>query len=580
MLITNTTQRDQTNWQLHTLANTLLVTVIRFREEFSGLETTIRTTLDKSGPDSLGPMTLPDIETPLVNFLRAFELRFSNRKELSVEGWLGSFYALCVLSIVKSILIDTSQPRQPKERQASYAAQLANVYKVLVSVFSWSAKLNNWCPKEYLEIRDPLLHNWSTNDGVTSHSISPLMQDGLRATQELTKQALWGTTGIKHTKDFLLSLGSGQFLDHGFNGFLVQVYGGKSTDRSHDTQTSRAMSESVQFVPVKPRRRPSTIGMDIDESDGKERIASTPVDDSEPATRPRAESRSSTTGRRSTFPETPKERDSAPEKSAMGPPDRDPLAGRESDAHSSGWRPSAKSLYAQELGRTADATEDAGYYSAPPRSSAGIKFTAVTDGAVRESEQRAKMQRRDSRSEDFSGIVDAHLKNIYKADGSGGGKRGENHRVSPGLAGSRHTDASSYALNRFQNSDAETPYVPLDSYYRHQLPQPSSEELYHKRRHGSADSRKGDAVPMALEFGREEKAKKGLEEGTMTFALSEKGTLVRKAKRRELSKEQREHAAAVRRLGACPECKARKIKVGGSFATKGGLGWCWILMLE
>jgi len=563
--MTNTTQRDQTNWQLYTLAKTLLVTVIRFREEFSGLEANIRNTLNKYGPDSLGPMTLPDIETPLVNFLRAFELRFSNRKELSVEGWLGSFYALCVLSIVKSILIDTSQPRQLKERQASYAAQLANVYKVLVSVFSWSAKLNNWCPKEYLEIRDPLLHNWSTNDGVANHSISPLMQDGLRATQELTKQSLWGTTGIKHTKDFLLSLGSGQFLDHGFNGFLVQVYGAKTTDRSYDAQTSRAMSESLQFVPVKPRRRPSTVGMDIDESDGKERIANVPVDDSESGTRPRAESRS-ITGRRSTFPETPKERDSAPERSAMGPPDRDSLlAGRTGDARSSGWRPSAKSFHPHEPRRTPDALDDAGYYSAPPRSNTSIKFTAVTDGAIRESEQRAKIQRRDSRSEDFGTIVDAHPKDIYKADGSG--KRGENPRGSPGLAAPRHSD-SSYALSRFQNTDSETPYVPLDSYYRHQLPQPSSEELYHKRRHGSADSRtKGDSMPVAPDFGREEKAKKGLEEGTMTFALSEKGTLVRKPKRRELSKEQREHAAAVRRLGACPECKARKIKVGDSLVS-------------
>jgi hypothetical protein len=409
------------------------------------------------------------------------------------------------------------------------------------------------------------LHNWSTNDGVANHSVSPLMQDGLRATQDLIKQSLWGPAGIKHTKDFLLSLGSGQFLDQGFDGFLVLLYGGKTTDRSHDAQTSSAMSESLQFIPLQPSRQPSIVGIDADilnEPDSKARPSNTPLPDSESGTRPRAESRTSTGSRRSTFPEIQKERGFAPDRSAMGPPDRDLIySSRTGDTRSSGWRPSAKSFHGHEPARGADATDDVGYYSAPSRSNTGITFTAVSDSAFRESEQRTKIQRRDSRGEDFGDIVDAHLRDIYKADNNG---RRENHRGPPGLSLPRRHHES-YALNRFQNPDSESPY-PLDSYYRHQLSQASSEELFHKRRHGSPDSRqKGDGMTMTLDLRREQQAKKGLEEGTMTFALSERGTLVRKPKRRELSKEQREHAAAVRRLGACPECKARKIKVGDSF---------------
>lgn len=46
----------------------------------------------------------------------------------------------------------------------------------------------------------------------------------------------------------------------------------------------------------------------------------------------------------------------------------------------------------------------------------------------------------------------------------------------------------------------------------------------------------------------------------------------KRPKRRELSKEQREHAAAVRRLGACGECKARKVKCSPSHHRGGGRG--------
>ncbi|OAF62395.1 hypothetical protein VC83_00716 [Pseudogymnoascus destructans] len=54
------------------------------------------------------------------------------------------------------------------------------------------------------------------------------------------------------------------------------------------------------------------------------------------------------------------------------------------------------------------------------------------------------------------------------------------------------------------------------------------------------------------------------DEGRGAAGGSPASSVEKRPKRRELSKEQREHAAAVRRLGACGECKARKVKCSPS----------------
>jgi hypothetical protein len=62
----------------------------------------------------------------------------------------------------------------------------------------------------------------------------------------------------------------------------------------------------------------------------------------------------------------------------------------------------------------------------------------------------------------------------------------------------------------------------------------------------------------------------GMEDQTLTFSINESSTPggsvsdFRKGKKRELTREQREHAAAVRKLGACPDCKARKVRCSPS----------------
>lgn len=197
-------QHDASSWHLYTLAQTLLMTTIRYR---LALLTT-------------PPSPPPSLTAPLTAFLLAFDTRFTNRKELPPSAWLAAFHSLCLFSITKTLLIDTPVPHQSSPHDA--AARLATAHKILVSVFAWSAKLSAWCPKEPLELRDPLLRDWSRD---ANPAVPPAIRDALVATQRLVNRDGWAKSCIRHTKDFLLGLGAGN-VEGGFNGFLAMRYGG------------------------------------------------------------------------------------------------------------------------------------------------------------------------------------------------------------------------------------------------------------------------------------------------------------------------------------------------------------------
>ncbi|OBT83007.1 hypothetical protein VE02_08269 [Pseudogymnoascus sp. 03VT05] len=195
---------DPSSWHLYTLAQSLLITVLRYRLALA------------SSP----PTPPPSLTGPLTAFLLAFDTRFTNRKELPPSAWLAAFHSLCLFSITKTLLIDTPVPHQSSPHDA--AARLATAHKILVSVFAWSAKLSAWCPKEPLELRDPLLRDWSRD---ANPAVSAPIRDALVATQRLVNRDGWAKSCIRHTKDFLLGLGAGN-VEGGFNGFLAMRYGG------------------------------------------------------------------------------------------------------------------------------------------------------------------------------------------------------------------------------------------------------------------------------------------------------------------------------------------------------------------
>lgn len=589
-------QRDHKDWELYELAKDILVVVVRFREELWRQQDSFGP-LDKIDPDAKLPMPLPDIKTPLETFLRAFDARFTNRKELTVDGWLGSFFALCIVSIIKTILIDTCQSTQLLEKHATYAAQLTTIYKVLVSVFSWSAKVSNWCPKEFVELRDPLLYAWSSESGQASQMVSGTSQQALRETKKMVHQSKWSSVGVKHSKDFLLSLGSGKFVDYGFNGFMVQVFRHKTSERSHHAPI-KSLDPTSSFTPLQPRRQVSNNAMDIDYQGSEPvnfiRQIAPPQDD---GMRPKLESRLSSGSRRSTFPEvipTTAEREFIAEKMPMAPPMRDDKWGPKTRLEpilAQGvppYRPSGKTYHPRDPTESSDAIEDSGYYPPPPRAQTmGTAFTPVgAEQYDRDAAQRAKFQRRESRPDlgMHNRYADVDYRDHYRPDLNGRREGVYRPEQPPPIP----REDPNYSINRYQAQGGEQqPYVPppQGSYYqRAQITQ--EEALYHKQRPRSptplAASNQQQPPPVLYSgqghhYSDSAASRNGLEKGTLVFGLNDNTGVVssRKPKRRELSKEQREQAAAVRRMGACPDCKARKIKV---ISTP--LSYCLALFVE
>jgi hypothetical protein len=151
-----------------------------------------------------------NIQSGTEEFLDLFESKCSGRGKLSGRSQLACFYALLLFSIIKSILIDAYSIRNeyedPHPWQEADAVRITSAYKALVSVFSWASK------------SDVVL----ANDVGQSDSH---LQTAIRETGKMLHQEKWEEKGIKGSKDFLVSLGSGTFPDGAYNGFFVQKFG-------------------------------------------------------------------------------------------------------------------------------------------------------------------------------------------------------------------------------------------------------------------------------------------------------------------------------------------------------------------
>lgn len=575
------------------MAKELLVASMHFREDL----TLQQEAQDTTGLQQSSATTVPDIKTPLDNFLNAFDTRFTNRKELSVDEWLGSFYALCVISIVKTILIDTSSPaKHPKS--GVYAAQLTTIYKVLVSVFSWSAKVNKWCQKEN-ELRDPLMRNWASNGNLhVGELVSAQLQSALKDTKKLVRQSQWSGAGIKHTKDFLLSLGTGKFADKGFNGFSVQVIQHKSFEKAAHN-TPRMVVGTPQLTPLQPKRQQSPEHAGIGEyqpplSERMNYIRPAPV--AEPTPDSDWANRSNPGLRRSNMAEVPRlsyAQRTGLERTPMGPPGRDVFSATRDGELPANWKSAPKSYTGRIPGAPTEAHEDVQYWNSPASST----FTPIrkayddNDGSY----QRAKFQRRENE------YYEAQMRHAeYR---TANGNREEAKREEP-LAGDEYRRNSFIAPRKeprlplpYSGTENERPQAQMGqgSYYAPPGP-PINREPSAKRRHSQFSLGNDQPAPEAEQTPstfssvqrpiapvnpRNETSASttntnviGGLAGTAVFGLNNSMLEKSKPKRRELSKEQREQAAVVRRLGACPECKAKKVKCDPSHEGPRRIGAC------
>lgn len=158
------------------------------------------------GPNTL---VLVDLREDFESFLRKFETTCSGRGKLEGYTQLACFYALLVLSVIKSLLIDAHSIRAGYECLSSWqdsdAMKISSAFRVMVSAFCWSSK------------SDVVLQAESGRDAEWSQA--------LQETRLMVRQELWDKQGLKGTKEFLLGLGSCFYADESYNGFFIQRFG-------------------------------------------------------------------------------------------------------------------------------------------------------------------------------------------------------------------------------------------------------------------------------------------------------------------------------------------------------------------
>ncbi|KAH6627977.1 hypothetical protein F5144DRAFT_290098 [Chaetomium tenue] len=131
----------------------------------------------------------------MVQFLQSLDSQMAQPNPHDPKHWLASFFALCIFSLVKTILVDRAAHLRfnPPSMHA--------VHKALVSAFAWST---------------PMLLDGQ--DMEMGHGDRELL---LSVGMFLGRNA-WAERGIPSSKDFLMFLGSGEIEGAYYNGFIKQ----------------------------------------------------------------------------------------------------------------------------------------------------------------------------------------------------------------------------------------------------------------------------------------------------------------------------------------------------------------------
>ena len=149
--------------------------------------------------DSYGRFRL--LYSCMTQFLQSFEDQTMRAGHADPKNWVAVFIALCIFSVVRTLLVDrAAQSRHISPSQAG-AATMHAVYKALVAVFASSAAMLLDSP-----------------DGEMNYDDREL----LSSVGDLLGRSAWSERGIPTTKDFLMLLGSGEVEGTLFNGFLKQ----------------------------------------------------------------------------------------------------------------------------------------------------------------------------------------------------------------------------------------------------------------------------------------------------------------------------------------------------------------------
>lgn len=136
-------------------------------------------------------------------FLQSFENITLRGLTLDSRGWLAAFLALCVFSVVRTVLVDyaLSSPRASplSSTHASSAATTTGIYGALVSAFASSSP----------SILDDVRLDLNEEDRGILSSLAVI-----------TRRDSWAEHGIRSSKDYLMLLGRGDMTGPFANGFI------------------------------------------------------------------------------------------------------------------------------------------------------------------------------------------------------------------------------------------------------------------------------------------------------------------------------------------------------------------------
>ena len=129
----------------------------------------------------------------MTHFLQSFETSSIRSSVLDPKSWLAVLFSLCILSVVKTILVDRGFQSQRSPSQ--HSAPMHAAYKALVTVFT--------------SLNTPVFLDQEME-------VEPSDREILSAVGSAPKRGSWAERGLHATKDFLLFLGSGEMEGHCF----------------------------------------------------------------------------------------------------------------------------------------------------------------------------------------------------------------------------------------------------------------------------------------------------------------------------------------------------------------------------
>ncbi|KAL2126007.1 hypothetical protein VTI74DRAFT_1961 [Chaetomium olivicolor] len=77
----------------------------------------------------------------MVQFLQSFDSQLARPAPLGPKSWLAAFFAICIFTLVKTILVDRATHHRPASPAQPAIAAMHAVYKALVSVFAWTTPM-------------------------------------------------------------------------------------------------------------------------------------------------------------------------------------------------------------------------------------------------------------------------------------------------------------------------------------------------------------------------------------------------------------------------------------------------------